>query len=628
MRKFAAALLLCMIGAMMVAPVSAAPREGSVRVLDVKRDGPNLVFTVVTPGGSELKPESFRVTVNQLRAGELQLAPVASSVRPSGAVLVVDTSGSMKGQPIAAARDAVDLFVDTVDPETEIGFVTFSDGVAIASEYTTDHAGLASDAARLKAEGETALHDALMTALDMAEKRTIEQRNVILLTDGADTASSATFAQVQASAVASQTRVFIVGLKSPDYDPRSIRSLAEATHGRFLQTEKPSQLSALFGEIARTLVSRYTVTIANPDPGASLAEVHVQVLLQDRGIESGLGKFEIGAPDTPVEGPAWSVESIPIPVMMLFVFAGLSLLAFIGIEYVRDRRNSPSGRVEWYVDPAPGEIDKEAFVSAAVIERAKELATQIAQRAGFLERMESQLDAAGIKWRAGEVLVASAGISGAAFLLGFALAGLTIALVFAIFAAFAPTMYINMTVSRRQKAFLAQLPDVLLLLSGALKAGHSIQQAMSAVAEDAKPPASVEFRRTMAEVRLGANLDDALEALGRRIGVVDFDWTILAIQIQREVGGNLAEILEIISETIRERDRLHREIRALTAEGRLSGMVLGLLPVAMGLLLFMRSPDYLEPLYTTSKGLTMLAVTGALMIAGFFWMKKIVKIEV
>jgi tight adherence protein B len=132
----------------------------------------------------------------------------------------------------------------------------------------------------------------------------------------------------------------------------------------------------------------------------------------------------------------------------------------------------------------------------------------------------------------------------------------------------------------------------------------------------------------MAEVRLGANLDDALEALGKRIGVLDFDWTILAIQIQREVGGNLAEILEIISETIREREKLQREIKALTAEGRMSGMVLGLLPVAMALLLFMRSPDYLRPLYTTSKGLTMIGFSSVMMILGFFWMKKIVKIEV
>lgn len=627
MKKFVAVLSICIAGVFLTRPALAQP-DGGVRVLDVIRDGDRLTFTVVTPGGSELKAESFKVSVNQLPAEDIQLAPVESSVRASGAVLVVDTSGSMKGPPIAAARDAVNLFVSSVEPQTEIGLVTFSSNVRQASGYTIDHERLKTIGDGLRANGETALHDALMTALDLAEARTIEQRNIVLLTDGADTVSDSSFGQVQAAALASQTRVFIVGLKSPDYDPRSIRSLAEDTRGAFVQTERPAQLSALFGDIAQTLVSRYTVSINNPDPGASEAEVSVQVLLSQRGIETGVGKFDIGAPSTPEDGPAWSVESIPVPVMMMFLFAAMSLLVYVGIESLRDRRNSPSDRVQWYVDPPPGEVDKEAFVSAAVLERAKEIATQFAQRAGFLERLEAQLDAAGIKWRGGEVLVASAGLGAAGAVFGFALSGTVGALIFGMIGAFGPISYIKIKVSRRRAAFLAQLPDVLLLLSGALKAGHSIQQAMAAVGEDAKPPASEEFRRTMAEVRLGANLDDAFEALGRRIGVLDFDWTILAIQIQREVGGNLAEILEIISETIRERDRLGREIKALTAEGRMSGMVLGLLPVAMALLLYMRSPDYLEPLYTTSRGLTMLAVTGALMIAGFFWMRKIVKIEV
>lgn len=624
-RRFVAALVLCVSLFLVAAPAGA--RSGGVKILDVQRDGDRLVFTVVTPGGSELVPESFRITVNQLRASDVDLAPIESSVRASGAVLVVDTSGSMKGRPIAAARDAIELFVETVDPKTQIGLVTFSDAVGVAAGYTTDYSRLTAVGNELRADGETALHDALMAAIDLAEGRNIEQRNVVLLTDGADTASSASFGQVSSRAVATQTRVFIVGLKSPDYDPRSIRSLAESTNGKLLQTDKPQQLSALFEQIAKTLVSRYNVSVLNPDPGASLAEVHVQVL-QEGGIESGVGKFEIGVPPTPGGDTKWSVESIPLQVIALLLFAGLALGFYVGLEYIRDRRDSPLERLGWYTGSASDEPDKEAFVRAAVIERAQELATRIAQRAGFLERLEMQLDSAGIKWRGGEVLVASVGLGGAGLVLGAAIAALPGAVLLGLAGAFGPITYIKFKVSRRRAAFLAQLPDVLLLLSGALKAGHSIQQAMAGVAEDAKPPASEEFRRTMAEVRLGANLDNALEALGKRVGVIDFDWTILAIQIQREVGGNLAEILEIISETIRARERLHREIKALTAEGRLSGLVLGMMPVAMAALLFARSPDYLEPLYKTSKGLTMVGVSVVLMALGFLWMRKIVKIEV
>jgi tight adherence protein B len=623
-RRMAATLVLCLSVLLFAAPAEA--RLGGVRVLDVARDGDRLVFKVVTPGGSELVPKSFRISVNQLRAGDIQIAPVESSVRASGAVLVVDTSGSMRGQPIAAARDAIELFVDTVDPKTLIGLVTFSDGVDVAANFTTDRPKVTSIAAGLRATGETALNDALMAAIDLAEERNIEQRNIVLLTDGADTVSAASFGKVSSAAVASQTRVFIVGLKSPDYDPRSIRSLAESTNGKFLQTEKPKQLSVLFQQIAKTLVSRYIVSVLNPDPGASLAEVHVQVL-QEGGIESGVGKFEIGAPPIPEEGTQWSVDIIPLPVIVLFLFAGLALLCFAALEYFRDRRDSPSQRLGWYTE-SEADLDKEAFVTAALVERAKEFATHLADRAGFLERLEAQLDSAGIRWRGGEVLVASAGLGGAGFVLGGAIAALPGAVILGIIGLVGPVTYIKLKVSRRRAAFLGQLPDVLLLLSGALKAGHSIQQAMAGVAEDAKPPAAEEFRRTMAEVRLGANLDVALEALGKRVGVIDFDWTILAIQIQREVGGNLAEILEIISETIRSRERLHREIKALTAEGRLSGMVLGLMPVAMAALLYTRSPDYLEPLYTTSKGLVMVAVSTVLMGLGFLWMRKIVKIEV
>ena len=132
----------------------------------------------------------------------------------------------------------------------------------------------------------------------------------------------------------------------------------------------------------------------------------------------------------------------------------------------------------------------------------------------------------------------------------------------------------------------------------------------------------------MAEVRLGGPLDEALDALALRLGIVDLQWTVLAIRIQREVGGNLAEIMEIISETIRERERLRRHLSALTAEGRLSAWVLGVLPFALAALLYVQSRDYVSILWTTRTGLFMIAGAGALMAVGVVWMRKIVNIEI
>ena len=135
-------------------------------------------------------------------------------------------------------------------------------------------------------------------------------------------------------------------------------------------------------------------------------------------------------------------------------------------------------------------------------------------------------------------------------------------------------------------------------------------------------------RRVMAEIRLGTPLAESLQALAHRMKYVAFDWTVLAIQIQREVGGNLAEILDVIAETIRDRERLLRHVKALTAEGRLSAIVLGILPVAMAGVLMIRSPEYLQPLYTTRLGITM--IVGSLVMMGFgvVWMRKIIRIEI
>ena len=232
-----------------------------------------------------------------------------------------------------------------------------------------------------------------------------------------------------------------------------------------------------------------------------------------------------------------------------------------------------------------------------------------------------------MNWRPGEVIVATALLGIVGSILGFALWG-----PFGAFLGVAgwlgPFSYIRFKASQRRRAFLEQLPDVLMLIAGALRAGYSLQQALAAVGEDAKPPAAEEFRRAMAEIRLGATMDDALQDMARRIGIIDFDWTVMAIEIQREVGGDLAEILETIADTIRERERIRRQIRALTAEGRLSGWVLGILPFAFALFLILRSPDYLEPLYTTTMGLIMISGAVFLMIVGAFWMRKIVRIEV
>jgi tight adherence protein B len=605
--------------------VPALAQESAVQIDEFSKDGAHLKFKVLTPGGPLLTSDNFRVSVNDIPADGLIALGGTGVERPAGAALVLDTSGSMKGRPIAEAKKAARLFLTTVDPSARVSLVSFSTSVRQLTGFSSGRAEALDKVRGLRANGETALYDAVIEAVSIVQGRPSEQRNIVLLSDGGDTVSDAALGGALDAATSAGVSVFAVGLRSPEYNGSPIKRLAERTSGSVFLTGNASRLPSLFEALAKTLVSSYEVSVVNPDPRASLMEVEVEVLGEKAA--SGTGLYRVPSiDDEPNRMPA--LAKVPLPIILLVVFLGAGVAVFLASETVREARTSPAERVIWYSDDGSDNLDRDALIQSAVLNRAKELATQFAARTGLLEKLEREIDAAGMKWRPGEVIVASVLLSLALGLLGFALRGPSGALLLAGVALLAPTFYIRFNSARRRSAFVAQLSDVLTLIAGALRAGYSLQQALAAVGEDAGPPASEEFRRTMAEVRLGASMEDALRDLARRVDVVDFNWTVMAIEVQREVGGDLAEILEIIAGTIRERERLRRHIRALTAEGRLSGIVLGILPFAMAAFLLWRQPDYLEPLYTTGMGLLMIGGASFLMIVGALWMRKIVRIEV
>jgi tight adherence protein B len=191
-----------------------------------------------------------------------------------------------------------------------------------------------------------------------------------------------------------------------------------------------------------------------------------------------------------------------------------------------------------------------------------------------------------------------------------------------------PFIYLSVRASRRQAKFDEQLPSTLQLLAGALQAGHSLQQAVDTVVHEAGDPIAGEFHRVLTEARLGRPLEEALEAMARRTRSVDFEWTVMAIRLQRQVGGNLAEVLRTVSQTIRDRYSLKRQIKALSAEGRLSSIILSVLPLLLFMALLILNPVFLRPLFTTSIGLMMMGGSVVLMLFGVFWLKKITEIKV
>lgn len=189
-------------------------------------------------------------------------------------------------------------------------------------------------------------------------------------------------------------------------------------------------------------------------------------------------------------------------------------------------------------------------------------------------------------------------------------------------------MSLSVMIRRRRAAFADQLPDLLQLIASALQSGFSLQQAVDAVVHENAQPAVGEFSRALAEVKLGADLDDCLDMIATRMDSADLHWTVMAIRIQRGIGGNLAEVLTTIVGTIRERGFLRRQVRSLSAEGRLSAVILVALPILVGAWLFLTDRTYMRTLYTTPMGLLLFIGAIALLVIGTFWMRRMIRLEV
>ena len=240
--------------------------------------------------------------------------------------------------------------------------------------------------------------------------------------------------------------------------------------------------------------------------------------------------------------------------------------------------------------------------------------------------MATALEAAGISLRPGEfiVLVLSATTIGA--LLALTLFGPLGLLATIVLVPFVAKAVLNRRAARRRAKFAELLPDNLQLLTSSLKSGYGLLPALDNVAQEAEEPARSEFRRVLLEIRVGRDPSDALNALAARMASKDFEWVVGAIDINREIGGDLALTLDNVAETIRERQRLARHVSALTAEGRLSAYILIGLPVFLALAMSVINPGYLEPLFS-GVGLVMVGVGAGMLLAGWLWMKRLIRVE-
>lgn len=321
--------------------------------------------------------------------------------------------------------------------------------------------------------------------------------------------------------------------------------------------------------------------------------------------------------------PMMIVLGIVIMLAVVVLFWGLARAMGAGDKTIEDRLEQYTSGV---ADPRAlerGEKEKRPSLLAAGVDRA------IAGRR-FADKIATQLARADVKLTPGEYVILNLTSILGFFLIGYLLfhKSLLIGIAAGVAGFYAPGFYVKIQQRRRLNAFNDQLGDAISLLANSLRSGYSLLQSIETVAKELPDPISMEFGRVVQEVGLGLSNEQAMNNMLRRIQSDDLDLMITAVNVQHEVGGNLAEILEVIGHTIRERVRIKGEIRVLTAQGMISGYIISLLPVVLGLILYLMNPDYIAAMFQEICGWIMVGVAAIGIITGFIAIQKIVRIEV
>jgi tight adherence protein B len=269
----------------------------------------------------------------------------------------------------------------------------------------------------------------------------------------------------------------------------------------------------------------------------------------------------------------------------------------------------------------------QALAETAVLQRMVGITGRLADRAGLLSRTEDALEQADLPLRPPEALFFYFAGLFVVGVLGLLVLPIPIAFVLALVTAVIPVVMLHRRRKKRLREFQMQLPGTLNLLSGSMRAGFSFAQGLESVANEATQPTRRELQRVFTESRLGRPIEDALEDSANRMSSVDMMWAVMAIRIQREVGGNLAELLDTVSDTMTQRERLRLEIKSLTAEARFSGWILGIFPVAFAGILYLVQPDYMSVLFSESIGIMAVIAAAVMTFIGAIWLRKLLQIE-
>jgi tight adherence protein B len=613
------------------APVAFAADEVSIREVDVA-EFPMVQLVVSTQEAVALDIGDVELLENGVAVDVADVYPLGVGIGGVDAVLAIDVSNSMRGGALSTALAAARTFLAGVPASMPLGVLTFSDQPVVLSPVTTDRASVEQAVASIggSTSSGTALFDAVGQAAALFEPGAETQHNLILVTDGRNTTGATDLTEAVATAREARMHVFTVGLASPDTDETTLRTLAIET-GATYAAISAAELGSVYAGLASEFTRQYVVEYRSKAPLAAPVTVELRLPVGSATI----GFLAPGITQLPAEthGAKERLSIWTEPIVM-GVVVGLTFLTVValgllvlGFDARRRRERRLRSRLVPVVDAGNPEDayrpDRTTFIPDRVADVAERLAGS-----GAGERLSRRLEHAGWALRGGEflsIVAISAVLSG---LLGSVAIDLVGALLGVVLGVTVPFALLSRATARRQAAIQAQLADTLMVIASSMRAGHSFLQSLDSAAKEIDDPAAGELGRVLTEIRLGRDIDDALEALVSRVGSQDLEWAVTAIKIQRKTGGNLAEVLETVAKTIRERETLRRQVRVLSAEGRISVIVLTVLPILIAVYLMLVNPEYLKTLTTTTPGIIISSVAGVLMAFGYLWMRKIVRLNV
>lgn len=637
-RRFVAgALIVGSCIGMTRVPAGALPAVSDLEVESVDVAGHPQIQAILVPP-KELGDDALRRSTLTILEGSVKRSATLESL-PSNHLaveLVLDTSQSMDGPAIVAAKRAAVSFVSAMPADTQIAVVDFGTTAMVRSPFTTDRTKTTAALESLQVRGETALHDAVITGTELfnaAKLPSGTRRVMVLLSDGGDTASKASLAGASQAVQAAGVSVSAISLATAESDAVSLQALTTSTAGGTASAVDPAALRGVFDAIANSVVRRYRVVWESESSGSSdvsfMLEADSRTWQTVRTLAyptpSPTGRPTTAAPPltvtTVVAPPQPQIRVVPADSGEKWLYTGLasgflSVLLAAGMAFWPGR---PKRRLAAeYGTPSRNEV---SGITQGVIRATGDLLRRH-ERGTWLS---STLERAGMTTDAPTAAVVGAGVGLCGLVFGFIVHGIALALLFGVSGITLCALLLKARADKRSLQFRDQFEACLQIIINSLRSGYGASQAIATVAQEAEAPASEEFRRIVAETTLGRDQVHALAACAKRNRCDELQWVAESMEVNREVGGNLAEMLTEVAATIRSRVRLGRQVNAVSAEGRVSAKILLVMPlVAIGIQAVFNRKGL--GLLFHGGGLVLLIGSAASMTVGYIWTKRIIRI--